>query len=89
MFAPPYPFYAHSGQGARLTDVDGQSRLDYLNNYTSLLHGHAYPAIAAAAKRQIDLGTSFPAPTELEIEFGQGIPVRAVRHEDQRKEICI
>ena len=77
VFAPPYPFYAQSGQGARLTDVDGQTRLDYLNNYTALLHGHAYPGIVEAATRQVQLGTSFPAPTELEVELAEEIVRRA------------
>ena len=44
-------------------DVDGQTRLDYLNNYTALLHGYADPAIVEAAVNQVRLGASFPAPT--------------------------
>ena len=75
--AAPHPFYVRSGQGARLTDVDGQERVDYLNNYTSLLHGHAYPAVVEAAQRQVALGTSFPAPTELEVELAEVICGRA------------
>src|SRR5436309_12877226 len=67
VFSPPYPFYARSGQGPRLTDVDGQTRLDFLNNYTSLLHGHAFGPIVQAAARQVELGSSFAAPTELEV----------------------
>ena len=77
VFAPPYPFYVRSGQGAYLTDVDGQTRLDYLNNYTSLLHGHAHPDVVAAAQRQVALGTSFAAPTELEVELAEEICRRA------------
>jgi glutamate-1-semialdehyde 2,1-aminomutase len=77
VYAPPYPFYASHGQGALLTDVDGQTRLDYLNNYTALLHGHADPAIVEAAVRQVRLGASFPAPTELEVELAEEIARRA------------
>jgi glutamate-1-semialdehyde 2,1-aminomutase len=84
VFAAPYPFYARSGQGARLTDVDGQTRLDFLNNYTALLHGHAYPAIVEAAQRQAALGSSFPAPTELEVELAERICARAPAIEQVR-----
>src|SRR5881275_2461146 len=71
VFAAPYPFYARSGQGARLTDVDGQTRLDFLNNYTALLHGHAFGPIVQAAARQVELGSSFAAPTELEVALAE------------------
>jgi glutamate-1-semialdehyde 2,1-aminomutase len=77
VFAPPYPFYVRSGSGAHLTDVDGQTRLDFLNNYTSLLHGHAHPKVVEAAKRQVELGTSFAAPTEMEVDLADEICRRA------------
>ena len=77
VFAPPYPFYVRSGQGAYLTDVDGQTRLDLLNNYTSLLNGHAHPDVVAAAKRQVELGSSYAAPTELEVELAEELCRRA------------
>ena len=37
----PYPIYARSGSGCRITDVEGEERVDFLNNYTSLILGHA------------------------------------------------
>ena len=37
----PYPIYARSGSGCRVTDVEGEERVDFLNNYTSLILGHA------------------------------------------------
>ena len=37
----PYPIYVSRGQGCRVTDVEGQERIDFLNNYTSLILGHA------------------------------------------------
>src|SRR5262249_43261080 len=67
VYARPYPFYAARGEGCRVTDVDGQTRVDFINNYTSLIHGHAHPAIVEAATRQIALGASFAFPTESEI----------------------
>jgi glutamate-1-semialdehyde 2,1-aminomutase len=69
VFMSPYPIYAAEGQGCWLTDVDGERRLDLLNNYTSLIHGHAHPAVTDAATRRLARGTSFPLPTAEEIEL--------------------
>ena len=63
----PFPVYTRSGKGAYVTDVDGVSRLDLLNNFASLIHGHAHPRIIEAASRQLALGTAFTNPTEAEI----------------------
>jgi glutamate-1-semialdehyde 2,1-aminomutase len=76
VFAPPHPFYVAEGQGCRLTDVDGQTRLDFLNNYTSLLHGHGRTEVVAAAQAQVARGTAFAGPTEHEIELAEIITAR-------------
>jgi glutamate-1-semialdehyde 2,1-aminomutase len=76
VFAPPYPYYLQGGQGARLTDVEGQTRLDFLNNYTSLLHGHGHPQVVAAAQAQVARGTAFGGPTEYEVELAEIIATR-------------
>ena len=44
----PYPIYAVSGKGSRVTDADGVERVDCLNNYMTLIHGHAHPDVVAA-----------------------------------------
>ena len=49
------PPYAASGEGCWITDVEGDRRLDCLNNYTALMHGHAHPAIVEAATRRLGL----------------------------------
>jgi glutamate-1-semialdehyde 2,1-aminomutase len=69
VFMAPYPPYAASGEGCWITDVEGDRRLDCLNNYTALIHGHAHPAIVEAATRRLARGTSFPLPTPEEIEL--------------------
>jgi glutamate-1-semialdehyde 2,1-aminomutase len=69
VFMAPYPPYAASGQGCWITDVDGDRRLDCINNYTSLIHGHAHPRLIEAAERRMRQGTSFPLPTPEEIEL--------------------
>jgi glutamate-1-semialdehyde 2,1-aminomutase len=69
VFFSPYPCYVAEGQGCRFTDVDGNVRIDFLNNYTSLMHGHAYPPIVEAVTRQIRKGSAFAAPSDLEVEL--------------------
>lgn len=63
----PYPIYARSGNGCYVTDADGVERIDFLNNMTSLIHGHANPAIKRALIDQIERGTAFSEPTEQEL----------------------
>src|SRR5262249_19164716 len=67
VFASPYPAYIASAHGATITDVEGQVRLDFVNNYTSLIHGHAHPRITEAVRRQLTLGTAMSFPTESEV----------------------
>lgn len=62
----PYPIYLERGEGCRVTDVDGVTRLDFNNNYTTLLLGHNHPAVADAVRAQLEKGTAFGAPTALE-----------------------
>jgi glutamate-1-semialdehyde 2,1-aminomutase len=76
VFNPPHPLYLVAGQGCRVTDADGQTRLDFLNNYTSLLHGHCHPDVLAAAQAQLLRGTAFAGPTELEVELAEVITAR-------------
>jgi len=63
----PYPIYARSGRGCRLTDVDGDQRIDCLNNMTALIHGHADPEVNAAIVEQARRGVSFSEPAEPEV----------------------
>ena len=41
-FFEPFPHYIERGEGAYLYDADGNKLLDFQNNYTSLIHGHAH-----------------------------------------------
>lgn len=71
VYLPPYPPYAARGQGAVIVDVEGTKRLDFLNNYTALIHGHADPDINAAVIDQLQYGVAFAMPTEHEIALGE------------------
>lgn len=67
----PTPRYALKGEGAYLVDVDGQCFLDLNNNFTTLIHGHAFaPALDAVARLLRD-GTCFSNPTVHEIDLAE------------------
>ncbi len=57
----PYPLYIDRGEGAYLVDVDGNRVLDAVNNWTSLIHGHAHPAVVEAINAQAARGTAYAA----------------------------
>ena len=84
VFTAPYPLYAKSGKGCRLTDVDGVERLDCINNYTALIHGHLHPQIVAAVQEQLALGTCFANPTEAEIALAEELCARVPSFEQVR-----
>ena len=63
LFAP-YPTYMDRGAGNYLYDVDGNRLLDFTNNATSLIHGHAHPALVRAIQQQAARGTGWNAPHE-------------------------
>jgi len=66
------PFIA-AGKGARLTDVDGRTYIDYVGSWGPLILGHAHPAVVAAVEQAARRGTSFGAPTPLEVELAEEI----------------
>jgi glutamate-1-semialdehyde 2,1-aminomutase len=73
VYTAPYPPYIESGDGLRITDVDGNVYRDCLGNYTSLILGHAHPAVVEAVEAQVRRGSVFAAPTETEIELAEEI----------------
>ena len=73
VYTAPYPPYVDSGEGLRVRDVDGNVYRDFLGNYTSLILGHAHPAVVAAVEAQVRRGSAFAAPTETEIELAEEI----------------
>ena len=57
----PYPLTIERAEGVHLWDVDGHQYIDLINNYTAMVHGHAYPPIVEAASRQLPQGTGWAA----------------------------
>jgi glutamate-1-semialdehyde 2,1-aminomutase len=67
----PHPPYADFGEGCRLTDIEGVTRLDFSNNMASLIHGHACPEITQAVTEQLAKGTAFTMATEIEVRYAE------------------
>ena len=65
-FYQPYPANMVRGRGCRLYDADGNEYIDMLNNYTSLIHGHAHPGVIEAARAQLENGSVFGSATEIQ-----------------------
>ena len=75
-FFDPYPFYITRGEGPRIWDADGVERLDFNGNYTSLILGHANPAVVKAIQDAAVHGMSFPGPSEHEIRLAEILTTR-------------
>jgi glutamate-1-semialdehyde 2,1-aminomutase len=67
------PRFIARAQGARLFDVDGNEFIDYIGSWGPMLIGHRHPDILAAIEKALTIGTSFGAPTELELELAEEI----------------
>jgi glutamate-1-semialdehyde 2,1-aminomutase len=65
------PLFIARGQGAYLYDVDGNRFIDYVLSWGPLILGHAHPRIVHALANAAARGTSFGAPTPLEIELAE------------------
>ena len=60
----PWPIYLVDGDGPKVRDVDGNEYWDFHNGFGSMVQGHAHPAIVAAVRERVALGTHFAAVTE-------------------------
>ena len=67
------PFFVARGEGARIWDVDGRSYLDFLGSWGPLILGHAPKVVVEAISEAARRGTSYGAPTPLEVEMAEAI----------------
>ncbi|MEI7949308.1 MAG: glutamate-1-semialdehyde 2,1-aminomutase [Gammaproteobacteria bacterium] len=67
------PIFFKSGNGAWLTDADGNRYIDYVGAWGPLILGHSHALVRTALHNQLDLGTAFGAPTELEVQLAERI----------------
>ena len=84
VYHAPFPIYAVRGEGCRVWDADGVARIDCINNFTSMIHGPAHPAIIAAVVKQAAFGTAFGMPTESEIVLAETLCARVESVEQVR-----
>ena len=65
------PLFIDEAKGAYLTDVDGNSYVDYVGSWGPMIFGHADPDVVAAVQEAATHSTSFGAPTNIEIEVAE------------------
>lgn len=67
------PRFIRSAKGATITDVDGRTYIDYVGSWGPMILGHADDEVVAALQEVAAGGTSFGAPTELEVNLAQEV----------------
>jgi glutamate-1-semialdehyde 2,1-aminomutase len=67
------PLFIQRGSGAIITDADGLEYIDYVGSWGPMILGHAHPRVIAAIQEAAALGTSYGAPTRLEIELAEEV----------------
>jgi glutamate-1-semialdehyde 2,1-aminomutase len=67
----PHPIVVRHAAGARMVDVDGNEYVDYDMGFGALFAGHMNPAVAAAVRAQLDDGTLYVTPCELDAEVAE------------------
>ncbi|HKV36495.1 MAG TPA: glutamate-1-semialdehyde 2,1-aminomutase [Pyrinomonadaceae bacterium] len=67
------PRFIKSAKGATITDVDGRTLIDYVGSWGPMILGHADEEVVAALQEVAAGGTSFGAPTELEVDLAQEV----------------
>ncbi len=70
------PIFIERGAGAEITDVDGNTFIDYVCSWGPLILGHAQPDVLAAISAAAELGTTFGAPTAAEVTLAEEITRR-------------
>jgi glutamate-1-semialdehyde 2,1-aminomutase len=65
------PLFIKKAKGSKIYDADGKAYIDYVLSWGPMILGHAHPRVSAALRKAISNGTSFGAPTELEITLAR------------------
>ncbi|MFQ3543030.1 aminotransferase class III-fold pyridoxal phosphate-dependent enzyme [Halobacillus rhizosphaerae] len=67
------PYFIKKGQGSRVWDADNNEYIDFVNSLLAILLGYNDPDVKSAVKEQLELGTIFSLPHELEIKVAEKI----------------
>lgn len=70
------PFFVAHAEGARLTDVDGFSYIDYVCSWGPLILGHAHPGVLQAVREAAERGWTYGTPCEAEVELAEEVQRR-------------
>jgi glutamate-1-semialdehyde 2,1-aminomutase len=65
------PLFIHRAEGAKIYDVDGNEFVDYVGSWGPMILGHCHPTVVAAIRQALANGSSFGAPTELEVTLAE------------------
>ncbi|OGV95446.1 MAG: glutamate-1-semialdehyde-2,1-aminomutase [Nitrospinae bacterium RIFCSPLOWO2_02_FULL_39_110] len=65
------PLFIKRASGSKIYDADGNEYIDYVGSWGPMILGHSHPQVVSALKKAIDNGTSYGAPTELEIRLAE------------------
>ena len=65
------PLFIERGEGCLIYDADGNRFIDYIGSWGPLILGHRHPAVVDAITAVLERGTSFGAPTDLEIQLAE------------------
>jgi glutamate-1-semialdehyde 2,1-aminomutase len=65
------PLFIRKAKGSKITDADGKTYIDYVLSWGPMILGHAHPKVSSALRKAVANGTSFGAPTELEITLAK------------------
>jgi glutamate-1-semialdehyde 2,1-aminomutase len=67
------PVFVRRARGARIEDADGNDYLDYVGSWGPMILGHAHPRVVRAVQAAVADGTSYGAPTELEVRLAEKV----------------
>jgi glutamate-1-semialdehyde 2,1-aminomutase len=65
------PLFIQRGEGSHIWDVEGREYIDYVGSWGPLIFGHRPPEVVQALKEILEIGTSFGAPTEREVDLAE------------------
>ena len=67
------PVFYHHAKGSRVWDADGNEYIDFVGSWGPMILGHAPDTVLDAVRQQLDLGTSYGAPTEIEVRMAEAV----------------
>ncbi|KQL49996.1 hypothetical protein AN963_10065 [Brevibacillus choshinensis] len=71
VYFSPYPITVSNGSGPEFQDIDGNHYLDFLNNYTATIHGHAHSKVVEKVNQALSSGTSYASVIEEQISLAE------------------